>query len=254
MLCQDSEAAMMNDKDRRTAKRINHICEVECEGAGVSRLNTRINDLSVTGVFIDSMTCFSVGSILKLRFRVRNAVIETDGEVRYSMPQVGMGVRFINLKPEHRAVLECLIEGKPMPERPAPAPPLNDIQKNVLEPPNIYIPSAYTPAQNVLLGNFAIVSMFDVIQMIENSKLTGALVITSPMVRGEMHFNDGQIVGAKAGSSSGSEAITKMLDADEGGFEFKKSDYSYPHTIRATSNMALLIDLLRVKDEEAALM
>lgn len=244
----------MNDKDRRAAKRIAHICEVECEGAGISRLSTRVNDLSMTGVFIDSMTCFPVGSILKLRFRVRNVMIETDGEVRYSMPQVGMGVRFLNLKPEYSAVLESLIEGKPMPASPVPTPPPNEAQKNVLEPPNIYTPSAYTPAQNLLLGNFAIVSMFDVIQMIENSKLTGALSITSPVVTGEIHFNEGRIVGARAGSLSSSEVITKMLDISEGGFEFKKSDLPYPCTIQTTSNMALLLDLLRVKDEEAALM
>lgn len=244
----------MNDKDRRAAKRITHICEVECEGAGVSRLNTRVNDLSVTGVFIDSMTCFSVGSVLKLRFRVRDVMIEAEGEVRYSMPQVGMGVRFINLKPEYLAVLESLIEGKPIPEAPAPAAPPNDSQKNVLEPPNIYAPPAYTPSQNVLLGNFAIVSMFDVIQMVENSRLTGALAIMSPGVSGEIHFNDGQIVGAKAGSSSGTEAIIGLLDASEGAFEFKKSNHSFPCTIKAMNNMALLLDLLRIKDEEATLM
>ncbi|HKG21557.1 MAG TPA: DUF4388 domain-containing protein [Blastocatellia bacterium] len=243
----------MSDKERRAAKRISHICEVECEGAGVSRLSTRINDLSVTGVFIDSMTCFSVGSILKLRFRVRDATIETEGEVRYSMPQVGMGVMFMNLKPEHRAVLESLIEGKPMPPRPVATPPVSEAQKNVLEPPNIYIPSAYVPAQNVLLGNFALVSIFDVIQMVESSRLTGALVITSPAATGEIYFNAGQIAGAKAGSSSANEAVAKLLGASEGGFEFKKSDYEYPRTIRTTSNMALLLSLLRIKDEEATL-
>lgn len=240
----------MNGKERRTAKRISHICEVECEGAGVSRLNTRINDLSVTGVFIDSMTCFSVGSILKLKFRVRDVLIETQGEVRYSMPQVGMGVRFINLRPEHQAVLESLIEGKPMPE-------VNMLAQPAAEPPGAEAaePAAsYQASRNVLLGNFAIVSMFDVIQMVENSRLTGALVITSPAAVGEIHFNEGQIVGAKAGPSGGTEAIMKLLDASEGVFEFKKEDAEYPRTIQTTSNMALLLDLLRVKDEEAALM
>jgi Domain of unknown function (DUF4388) len=96
--------------------------------------------------------------------------------------------------------------------------------------------------------------MFDVIQMVENSRLTGALAIRSPGVSGEIHFNDGRIVGAKTDSASGTEAIISMLDASEGGFEFKKSDYSFACTITATSNMALLLDLLRIKDEEAALM
>jgi hypothetical protein len=106
----------------------------------------------------------------------------------------------------------------------------------------------------VLLGNFALVSIFDVIQMVESSRLTGALVITSPAATGEIYFNAGQMAGAKAGSSSANEAVAKLLGASEGGFEFKKSDSEYPRTIRATSNMALLIDLLRIKDEEAAMM
>jgi hypothetical protein len=96
--------------DKRSARRITHLCEVECEGSGVSRLTTRINDLSITGAFIDSMSCFPQGAILKLRFRVKSTEITVDSEVRYCMPGMGMGVRFLNLQPEHAKVIESLIE------------------------------------------------------------------------------------------------------------------------------------------------
>ncbi|HEX8087472.1 MAG TPA: DUF4388 domain-containing protein [Blastocatellia bacterium] len=232
---------MKYGKDRRDAKRVGYLCEVECEGDGV-RLASRINDLSVTGAFIDSMTSYAPGTILRLRFRIKNIPIEAECEVRYGMQQMGMGVRFLNLKPEYQTVIEHLVDGKPLAEPPLDAPPPAASQARP------------KPSQdrNMLLGNFAVVSLFDVIQIIENNRLTGALVITSPGANGETYFNAGQIVGAKSGAVAGQEALIKFLDVTEGVFEFHKSESEYECTIQATSNMGLMIDLLRGKDEEAA--
>src|SRR5215216_4999471 len=104
----------------------------------------------------------------------------------------------------------------------------------------------------MLMGNFAIVSLFDVIQIIENNRQTGALVLTSPCATGEIYLNEGQIVGAKTGTSEGQEALIKFLDVTEGVFEFHRSEAEYRRAIRASSNMSLMIGLLRVKDEEEA--
>jgi hypothetical protein len=208
---------------------------VECETAGANRLTTRINDISKTGVFIDSMSSFAVGSVVKLKFRILDHLIETLGEVRYSMPQVGMGVRFINLTGEHMALLESLIEGKPL-VMPEPA------AEQQAEAAN----------EAVFSGNFAVVSLFDVIQMIENGHLTGALDVMMPGTCGEIYFNSGQIVDAKSGSDSSLTALNKFLGTTEGRFQFNKSNKDYEPTIQSTSNMALLLDLLRAKDEEEA--
>src|SRR5436305_10908610 len=97
---------MNSGKERREAKRISYICEVECEGAGINRLATRITDLSITGAFIDSMINYAPGTQLTLKFRVKDQPIETECEVRYSLRQMGMGVQFINMRPEHLALLE----------------------------------------------------------------------------------------------------------------------------------------------------
>ncbi|HJQ71289.1 MAG TPA: DUF4388 domain-containing protein [Blastocatellia bacterium] len=225
--------------DRRESKRITYICEVECETDGAHRITTRVNDISMTGMFIDSMTSFAVGRVLKLKFRVKDRLIEAMGEVRYSMPQVGMGVRFINLNAEQRAVLESLIEGKPL-ALPDPVAPQETIK------------TAASTDSNVFSGNFAVVSLFDVIQMIENSHLTGALEVTLPEASGEIYFNSGQIVDAKSGDDASLDALNKFLGATEGKFQFEKSDQPYEPTIQSTSNMALLLDLLRAKDEEEA--
>jgi hypothetical protein len=232
---------MLNGKERRVAKRISYICEVECDASGLSRLATRINDLSMTGAFIDSMTCFAAGTIVNLTFHVKDIRIETTAEVRYSMPQMGMGVHFLDLKPAHVAALESLIEGKPL----------------VLPPPAVEpdspARSVQTKEPDMLTGNFAVVSMFDVIQIIENNRLGGALAVDSLAVNGQIQFDEGRIVGAESGLDSGVEALKHFLDVTEGSFEFKRTAASYPHTIKAGSNMSLMLDLLRVKDEEAAM-
>ena len=109
------------------------------------------------------------------------------------------------------------------------------------------------PKVDLLLGNFAVVSMFDVIQIIENNRLRGALSVVSQAANGEIHFNDGQIVGARSGHETGVGALKAFLDVTEGSFEFKRSSDTYYVTIDAPSNMSLMLDLLRVRDEEAAL-
>lgn len=237
-----SETMMRYDKDKREAKRISYLCEVECEGVGVSRLATRINDLSMTGAFIDSLTCYAPGTSLRLRFHIKDVLIETAAEVRYAMPQMGMGVRFLDLKPDQLAALESLIEGKPL-IRPQATPEQQVGSES--EPSGSNSP-------DLLLGNFAVVSMFDIIQIIENNRLSGTLGVTSTAANGEIHLNDGRIVGAHSGSSTGTDALKSFLDVTEGSFEFRRSATHYPSTIHAASNMSLMIDLLRVTDEEAA--
>lgn len=228
---------MIRGKERREAKRISYICEVECEGAGISRLATRITDLSTTGAFIDSMTNYAPGTLLTLKFRVRDVLMEAQCEVRYSLKQMGMGVRFVHLRPEYLSLLEHLIDGKPF----AGPPPVTESR-----------PAPAGNVQNMLTGNFAIVSLFDVIQIIENNKLTGALVVMSRVAEGEIHFSEGRIVGAQSAAADGKEALIGFLDVTEGTFTFNKFENEFPRTIQAGSNMSLMLDLLRIKDEEAA--
>jgi hypothetical protein len=233
---------MSNDKDRRVAKRISYVCEVQCAGSGISPLATRINDLSVTGAFIDSIICYPPGTVLTLRFHVKDMLIETAAEVRYSMPPMGMGLHFLNLQPDHLAALESLIDGDPI----SPAPPTS-------ETANVSHPNHHgSNIPDVLLGNFAIVSMFDLIQIIENNRLVGTLAVNSPAGKGEVHFNDGQIVGAHSDSRTGTEALKNFLGVTQGSFEFERTTRQYPNTIGAASNMALMMDLLHAKDEETA--
>ena len=90
----------MQSSDKRQAGRAALLLEVKYEGAGV-RAETRILDISETGVFIDAMTPVPVGALLKLTFTLPDgSFVEVDGRVAHSQPRIGMGVEFINLKPE----------------------------------------------------------------------------------------------------------------------------------------------------------
>ena len=62
----------------------------------------------------------------------------------------------------------------------------------------------------------------------------------------------GRIVGAQLAETVGQDALIKFLDVTEGIFTFNKAEPDYPRTIQASSNMGLMLDLLRIKDEEAA--
>jgi hypothetical protein len=99
----------MGGADKREAKRVSHLCEVECEGATARKLDTRINDLSVTGAFVDCIVEFPMGTPVRLRFRVGDTLVDVNSEVRYTMPGVGIGVAFVDLTPEEHACIEALI-------------------------------------------------------------------------------------------------------------------------------------------------
>jgi hypothetical protein len=103
----------------------------------------------------------------------------------------------------------------------------------------------------VLVGQLADISLFDIIQILENGRLNGAVRIQSSSAVGEIHLMDGRIVNAKCGGDSGLSALGTLTSAVDGVFEVEKNDARYEQAIQSTSNTALILDLLRAKDEEA---
>ena len=101
----------MKQREKRGAPRVPYVSEVVCEGTG-TRLIARTSDLSASGVFINSKRCCEAGSILRLTFSVTSTQIETIGAVCYSIPHIGMGVRFLDLKPEYEDAIESLIQSQ----------------------------------------------------------------------------------------------------------------------------------------------
>jgi hypothetical protein len=99
-------------------------------------------------------------------------------------------------------------------------------------------------------GDLSAVSIFDAIQVLENSRLTGALAITSEARTGQVFFNEGRIVGAETGGMKGEDAFRKIVELTTGTFDFEKSAKEFPITINVASNTNLILDSLRQLDEE----
>ncbi len=137
---------------------------------------------------------------------------------------------------------ERLIEAKRLDPRVSVTGQLRDARQTASAPQQ--------RSQKILSGNLADVNLFDIIQIIENSRLTGMLQVTSSAVCGEIHFDEGLVIGAKSGMDFGRKALSLFAGAGDGSFEFEKTSESYDRTIQTTSNTALILDMLRVKDEE----
>lgn len=99
-------------------------------------------------------------------------------------------------------------------------------------------------------GDLSAISIFDAIQVLENSRLTGTLAITSDARSGQVFFNEGRIVGAATGGMTGEDAFRKIVELTTGTFDFEKSAREFPVTINVASNTNLILDSLRQLDEE----
>jgi tetratricopeptide (TPR) repeat protein len=102
----------------------------------------------------------------------------------------------------------------------------------------------------ILAGDLAAISVFDAIQVIENAKLTGTLILTGEAQSGSVMFNEGKIVDAAASGLSGEEGFRQIVEITGGGFEFQKSQQEFPISITSPTNTNLILDTLRQLDEE----
>lgn len=139
---------------------------------------------------------------------------------------------------------ERLLEAKRLDPRVSVTGQLRDVRQTEAGP------QRSQSSQKILSGNLADVNLFDIIQIIENSRLTGLLQVTSSAAFGEIHFDEGLVVGAKSGMDFGRKALGLFAGAGDGSFEFEKTSEAYDRTIQTSSNTALILDMLRIKDEE----
>ncbi len=106
-------------------------------------------------------------------------------------------------------------------------------------------------AEVTFAGDLSVISVFDAIQAIENSRQTGELKLANSTQTGRVFFNEGQIVGADCGKFVAHEAFRQIVEITGGTFDFEKSIKPFPVTIEAASNTNLILDSLRQVDEES---
>ena len=110
--------------------------------------------------------------------------------------------------------------------------------------------TATPPRPATLAGDLSAISIFDLVQVVENARLTGALHVESAGASGRVLFNEGQIVGAEAdGETEAPAAFRRLLEITTGAFDFERTAHSFPAQLNATSNTSLILDSLREIDE-----
>lgn len=101
-------------------------------------------------------------------------------------------------------------------------------------------------------GNLAYVSIFDAVQVIESTKMTGLLGIKADLHLANISFNEGKIVDASCNEKNGVMAFRDIIEINSGTFEFSTVDHEFPVVINLTSNTNFLLDILTELDQERA--
>jgi len=93
-------------KDRRVPVIINLLWEGQA-----GRYEARTSDLSAGGCFVDTMGQASEGDIVRFKLQLPSGQwMEVEGEVTFSDPPVGFGVRFTNMSEPDRKKLDWLVK------------------------------------------------------------------------------------------------------------------------------------------------
>src|SRR5215470_1348913 len=101
-------------------------------------------------------------------------------------------------------------------------------------------------------GNLGYVGIFDAVQVIENAKMTGLLVVKSDLHLASVAFNEGTIVDAECNGHNGVAAFRDIVELNGGTFEFSMSDHEFPVVIMIPNNTNFLLDVLTELDHERA--
>jgi uncharacterized protein (TIGR02266 family) len=94
----------MGGADQRRTVRVQKVLEVEYS-ADCPPIRTRAQDLSETGLFLESQNPLAIGTTVTLRFELADGhpePIVTKARVRNIDPMAGLGVEFVDMSEETR--------------------------------------------------------------------------------------------------------------------------------------------------------
>lgn len=96
--------------EQRTKPRFEVCLDVRWQSSATN-YNVRIADISEGGCYVDTILEVSKGETLLLKIlMIDGGWIEVEGVVSHHSPQLGFGVRFVNLMETQRRSLRALIE------------------------------------------------------------------------------------------------------------------------------------------------
>jgi hypothetical protein len=188
---------------------------------------------------------------LRLRERLRTIITTRDPKeaARQCLALASLYIEHEDFQTAH----DRLLEAKQLNPHINIAPGLNAIKRarrpDLAQQAGIALQESAISRNSTLAGDLSAIGLFDVIQVVENARLTGTLQINSSKQDGRLMFNDGQIVGTEADLLSGIDAFRSFIEVNDGTFEFNRSASSFPVTINSSNNTKLILDSLRELDE-----
>jgi hypothetical protein len=191
---------------------------------------------------------------IPLRERLREIAISSKQTEEAARQCLGLASIYIE-REDFNTAHERLLEAKQLDPRLNIAGGLEAIRRARrpdLSPPPTPAESTGGRGYSTLAGDVAAISVFDVVQVLENAKLTGELLLSGDSKTGRVFFNEGQIVDAEAAGEKGDAGFRRIVEITSGSFEFQRSSGTYPITIKAPSNTNLILDTLRQMDESSA--
>jgi len=106
----EDRAEDISSDERRKFDRSRLIVDVHFDGADSTGVAST-KDISAGGLYLSTQTDIPVGTTLALRIPVGNEHVVVKGEVVYSNPGEGVGVKFRELSDESRALIEREVPG-----------------------------------------------------------------------------------------------------------------------------------------------
>jgi hypothetical protein len=86
-----------------------------------TRLKGRCSDLSSGGCYVDTLSPFPLGAVVRVRIERDKREFEAEAVVAYAYVSMGMGLAFKEIKPEHEDVLRSWIADLSGEQPPEPA-------------------------------------------------------------------------------------------------------------------------------------
>ena len=99
--------------DKRENDRSNLIAEIRYR-SNSPQLKARISDVSIGGVFVDTVNALELGAVVQFSFDLPGAVssdpVKGEGIVTWRQEMVGMGIQFTRMDLEDREKIKAYIE------------------------------------------------------------------------------------------------------------------------------------------------
>jgi len=188
---------------------------------------------------------------ISLREKLRDVFITLKEPTEASKQCLALANLYINREDFEKAY-DRLQEAKLLDPRVSVAPGLEAIRR--ARRPDFEATRSYAPVEVrrdcAMAGNLALVSLFDAVHVIENSGMTGLLILKSDKYNGSIAFNEGKIVDAEAQGHNGKAAFRQILEINSGSFEFNTSEDLFPIVLSVSANTNFLLDLLAEMDTE----